>query len=72
VEESTQKRCNVTGEEELLREGERTVGSEWRGRRACTLVAKKRVSGPARDSAGRKRTVAAQRSGVNGAAVGRC
>ncbi|PMD63433.1 uncharacterized protein K444DRAFT_626797 [Hyaloscypha bicolor E] len=58
VEKLMQKRCNVTGEEELpqRRRGGRT---------------EKRVSGPERDSAG-KRTVAAQRSGVNGAAGEKC
>jgi hypothetical protein len=53
-----QKRCNVTGDEELLNEGEGTnrlseqEGVNPVGSVRARFVAKKRVSGPARDSAG--------------------
>ena len=76
--EAMQKRCNVTGgrtaqrrtnEQVSEQEGVNPVGSV-----RARFVAKKRVSGPARDSAGSAllQRSAAQCSGVNGAAGEKC
>jgi hypothetical protein len=80
VESLMQKRCTVTGDEELLSKGEvdeqvsEQEGVNPVGSVRAHFVAKKRVSGPARDSAGSAllQRSAAQCSGVNGAAGEKC